>query len=83
MLPKLRVFCVSEVNDNILMWSHYAQYHRGVCIRLRVMPEVDNALCAAKKVIYTESPPSIPRVFENLSLDDWIDLFLGKGNNFG
>lgn len=26
------IFCLSEVNDNPLMWSHYADSHRGVCI---------------------------------------------------
>lgn len=29
---KLGVFCLSETNDNILMWSHYAGGHRGFCI---------------------------------------------------
>lgn len=24
--------CFSETNDNILMWSHYAQFHAGICI---------------------------------------------------
>lgn len=24
--------CFSETNDNILMWSHYAQFHKGICI---------------------------------------------------
>ena len=26
------IFCLSEVNDNPLMWSHYADSHKGVCI---------------------------------------------------
>jgi hypothetical protein len=26
------VLALSEVNDNILMWSHYADEHRGICI---------------------------------------------------
>lgn len=26
------VICLSEDSDNILMWSHYAQYHQGVVI---------------------------------------------------
>lgn len=26
------VFCVSEKNDDILMWSHYADDHRGICL---------------------------------------------------
>src|SRR5581483_818234 len=29
-LPRARVFSVSEESDNLLMWSHYADYHRGV-----------------------------------------------------
>jgi hypothetical protein len=28
----LRVGCFSECNDSILMWSHYADHHRGICI---------------------------------------------------
>lgn len=27
-----RVSCFSEINDSILMWSHYAEEHRGICI---------------------------------------------------
>lgn len=26
------VYCVSELRDNILMWSHYSNCHKGVCI---------------------------------------------------
>jgi len=29
---KLGVFCLTETKDNILMWSHYADGHRGFCI---------------------------------------------------
>lgn len=28
----LRVVCFSEINDSVLMWSHYAQNHKGFCI---------------------------------------------------
>ena len=28
----LRVACFSNVNDSILMWSHYADFHKGFCI---------------------------------------------------
>ncbi|MFH1160096.1 MAG: DUF2971 domain-containing protein [bacterium] len=30
-LLKTRVCCFSEFPDNILMWSHYADSHRGIC----------------------------------------------------
>ena len=29
---KVGVLCVSTVNDDILMWSHYADCHKGICI---------------------------------------------------
>ena len=29
---ELGVVCLSEINNNILMWSHYAQGHAGFCI---------------------------------------------------
>ena len=35
------VFCLSERNDSILMWSHYANSHRGFCIEFERHPEND------------------------------------------
>lgn len=32
MRNKAKISCFSERNDSILMWSHYASSHRGVCI---------------------------------------------------
>lgn len=32
----LCVLSLSARNDDILMWSHYADYHRGICLELRV-----------------------------------------------
>jgi hypothetical protein len=26
------VYCLSEIRDNVLMWSHYANSHHGICI---------------------------------------------------
>ena len=28
----LGVYCLSELSDGILMWSHYASAHRGICL---------------------------------------------------
>ena len=57
-LKVVKVFCVTEHNESILMWSHYAKDHSGVCFKLKVLPEKDNQLCAAKKVVYYKKPPS-------------------------
>lgn len=33
------VFCLSECNDSILMWSHYADCHKGFCIEFVRSPD--------------------------------------------
>jgi hypothetical protein len=30
---KFGIFSVSTRNDNILMWSHYSNHHKGICVR--------------------------------------------------
>lgn len=67
MLKQIKVFCVSEINSSILMWSHYAADHTGVCFKLKVFPEEDNSICTAQRVSYLPSPPPF---FE---LEQWID----------
>jgi len=69
-LPRLRVFSISEVHDNILMWSHYADYHKGVVLKLRVLPELDNLLCLANPVLYQAKPPFF------YTTQDWVDDLL-------
>lgn len=32
LIRKIGVCCFSEVKDSILMWSHYANEHKGICI---------------------------------------------------
>lgn len=51
-----RVFCVTEGNDNLLMWAHYAKDHTGLVLQLATLAEEDNILSAARKVQYEEKP---------------------------
>ncbi len=55
-----RVFCVTEVADNVVMWSHYAEEHRGVAFKLRCGDDLDNRLLAAQEVEYTDKFLSFP-----------------------
>lgn len=66
-LPGLRVFCVSEDRDNLLMWAHYAKDHTGAVFELRSLPEEDNPLSVAQPVEYSVKPP--PFFTEN----EWLD----------
>ncbi|GLH68736.1 hypothetical protein GETHPA_02690 [Geothrix rubra] len=69
-LPGLRMFCVSEDRDNLLMWAHYAKDHTGLVFELLSLPEEDNALSTASPVEYVKRP--IPF----LSEEEWIESIL-------
>ena len=59
MIYKIGVFCLSEVPDDILMWSHYADGHRGFCLQFRIDPGLYPFGVLLFKVDYT---PSYPRI---------------------
>ncbi len=50
-VAKLPMYCVSEVSDNILMWSHYANNHTGVCFEFDGQASVFEH---AHRVVYDE-----------------------------
>lgn len=55
-----QVLCLSELHDNVVMWSHYADEHRGVVFKLRCIDEIGNALFGARKMAYTNDFPNFP-----------------------
>ena len=50
-LPTYRILCVCEAVDNLLLWSHYADQHKGVVFQLECLKELDVPLLLAKPVI--------------------------------
>lgn len=71
MLPNIRVFCVSEHRDNLLMWAHYAKDHSGAVFEFWSLPEEDNALSVARPVQYVKRPPPF------FSESEWLDDLTG------
>ena len=71
MLPGIRVFCVSEDRDNLLMWAHYAQDHKGLVFELWSLPAEDNPLSVAQPIDYVDLPPPF------FTEAEWIDDFMG------
>lgn len=71
MLPEIRMFCVSEDRDNLLMWAHYAKDHTGCVFEFWSLPDEDNALSVAKAVDYVDVPPPFFTEIE------WLDDFMG------
>lgn len=69
-LPGMRVFCISEERDNLLMWAHYAKDHTGVVFEFLSLPEIDNTLSISQKVKYSISPPTF------FTEQEWLDDLL-------
>lgn len=47
------ILCLTPHNDNILMWAHYANSHKGACIEYDLMADTA-AFCFPKKVEYSD-----------------------------
>jgi hypothetical protein len=71
-LEHMRVFCVAERHDNLLMWAHYTDRHRGAVLKFKCLPEFDTALCVARAMTYRPDIPSLA------TLDDWIRHSTGQ-----
>lgn len=66
------VFCVSEQNDSLLMWAHYASQHEGVVLELACIDELDNILLAAEPVVYVEKFPELA------TIQHYVAFFTGQ-----
>ncbi len=64
-LPRMAVFCLSEAFDNKLMWSHYADSHKGFCIEFDAEHDFfeqkhlkNKRFAGLRKVIYSKEKVS-------------------------
>jgi hypothetical protein len=64
---KVRIYCLSVIGDSTLMWSHYSQNHRGICLEF----DTNNPLIQkARPCRYRNQYP------------EWPDLPLGLAEVF-
>jgi predicted Fe-S protein YdhL (DUF1289 family) len=70
-LTNSRVLCLSEVHDNVVMWSHYADEHRGAVLKLNCVDEIDDNFLAARPVQYVEEFTKFP------TAEEWVNHLLG------
>ena len=77
------LYCLSEKPDDILMWSHYADSHRGFCIKYaRLASSMLGEI--SRPVKYTDDYPSfsfedLPKIVENEGELKTEDLYMTKG----
>jgi hypothetical protein len=80
-LDKRGVSCFTENNDNLLMWSHYADGGRGICLEFSTTEPLFEK---AKKVTYSDSIPTLglgPLLCDK-QYDKVIDLFRTKSSHW-
>lgn len=55
-LPKLPMFCISATYQNVLLWSHYALNHTGICLQFKAnSPDLGRA----QRVMYQIERPEV------------------------
>ena len=75
------IFCASLTHDNILMWSHYADQHKGAVLEFTPNAKEDSIYNTFKKVKYTNKRPILyesPRDFVMQSLSTLPQERLGR-----
>ncbi|MDB5556067.1 MAG: hypothetical protein JWL86_6051 [Rhizobium sp.] len=68
-----KVLCLSARPNSTLMWSHYADAHRGVVLRFRSIPAFDSQFGVARPVNYVQEVPLF-------NTEDEIIEFMGGGS---
>lgn len=53
-----RVYCLSEIPDSPLMWAHYADSHKGVCLEFDALTAPFSRGSGATKVKYQDTYPA-------------------------
>lgn len=81
----LGAFCLSEIPDNLLMWSHYATSHTGFVMEFDARHEYFHAQRSSedefrhlRRVLYRDTRPSAA-----LTALNGLDFFLVKSSHWG
>lgn len=57
------VCCFTAKKDNLLMWAHYADYHKGICLgfekNIKFKVNNNGVIFMPKKVTYSEERPKV------------------------
>jgi len=72
LLAQAKLLCLSEIHNNILMWSHYARDHTGAVLEFECDAERDSPLKKAEKVSYSKTMPRL------MTETDMVQFFSGQ-----
>lgn len=75
------VTCFSEINNELLMWSHYAAKYTGFCLEFNTSYE---PFSKVRKVIYRKSMPtlSVTDALVNKNYNQFLELYCTKSSSW-
>lgn len=76
-IDRYRVYCLGPDVNNLLMWAHYADRHRGICLEFNVK---NFTMCSAQEVQYFPQFP-MTRQYSG-DLDENLLPLLAKGDHW-
>jgi hypothetical protein len=70
------ICCFSKEYNNILLWSHYADNHKGICIEI----EVDDVLCKNQNISFEDIKykSNIPKLVDSTNQQDRAKWLLSR-----
>jgi hypothetical protein len=71
-----RIYCLTPHPDLTLMWSHYADNHRGICLEFST--ENNDLFSNACKVSYRKEYPQ----WSLHTMDEYLEVFLTKSDDW-
>ncbi|MBN1972559.1 MAG: DUF2971 domain-containing protein [Sedimentisphaerales bacterium] len=71
-IPQFRILCLSAVNDNLCMWAHYSDSHKGVVLEFQSINYLDSPWLIAQPIVYQDSPPILA------TKQEWIKSITGQ-----
>jgi hypothetical protein len=70
------ICCFSKESNNILLWSHYADNHKGICIEI----DIDDNICANQEITFEDLKykSNIPNLIESSNQTDKAKWLLSR-----
>lgn len=78
MKSSIGIACLSESFDTMLMWSHYANNHKGMCVEYNLMDFVTNLNFTPIPVIYSNEKSILEKLRINSIDEDILGFFLNS-----
>ncbi len=74
------IYCLSEIPDNLLMWSHYSDKHRGFCLQFK-SDDPESFFGKAFKIKYQSHYPYV-NLRKIYYIKSFFDTFTTKSTNW-